>query len=77
MLCAVCGKNAPLRCSKCKSVSYCSRVCQEADWKQAHKRACKLLLFKLECANEEDKKQEREQRLLLKRECSANRERSQ
>jgi hypothetical protein len=29
-------------CSACRSVSYCSRVCQKADWK-AHKNICKEL----------------------------------
>ena len=42
-LCARCGKpgaTGMLRCSKCKSVRYCSRECQRSDWKQ-HKLRCK------------------------------------
>jgi hypothetical protein len=41
--CARCGKpyaTGMLRCSKCKSVRYCSRECQRSDWKQ-HKLRCK------------------------------------
>jgi len=46
-LCAVCGEKAPLKCSKCKAVCYCSRVCQEAHWKRHdHRRACMQLQIK-------------------------------
>lgn len=43
--CAKCNKNPELkksfdRCSACKQVSYCSRDCQKADWKE-HKVVCK------------------------------------
>ena len=31
--------NAPLRCSKCKAVYYCSGTCQKEDWK-VHKIIC-------------------------------------
>jgi len=44
IICAVCRKKAPLRCGKCKSVSYCSRACQEANWKEEHKWGCKALM---------------------------------
>jgi hypothetical protein len=45
--CQVCekGKKEGLKlsfCNSCRSVSYCSRVCQKADWK-AHKVICKQL----------------------------------
>lgn len=33
------AQTALLVCSRCKSVSYCSKECQRADWK-AHKRTC-------------------------------------
>lgn len=39
-VCAVCGKEAPYRCTHCKNVRYCSRECQKADWK-THKPICK------------------------------------
>jgi hypothetical protein len=42
-LCARCGKpgaTGMLRCSKCKSVRYCSRECQRSDW-NPHKWRCK------------------------------------
>jgi hypothetical protein len=37
--CAICGKDAINRCSKCNQVSYCSRECQKTDWK-SHKLEC-------------------------------------
>jgi len=44
MDCAMlCGKEGALQCSKCRSVRYCSRMCQEAHWK-IHKKVCKELL---------------------------------
>lgn len=44
MQCAVCKKKEEesaklLYCSKCKAVTYCSRECQKADWRQ-HKTVC-------------------------------------
>ncbi|PRW56940.1 meiotic recombination DMC1-like protein [Chlorella sorokiniana] len=42
--CGRCGKADPQsRCSGCSSVAYCSRECQQADWKAGHKHACKKL----------------------------------
>lgn len=38
-VCASCGKPASLRCARCKSVHYCSKECQKADW-PSHKRSC-------------------------------------
>ncbi|KAF2127882.1 hypothetical protein P153DRAFT_432325 [Dothidotthia symphoricarpi CBS 119687] len=39
-LCAVCHKPAShQRCSKCKSINYCSNTCQTTDW-PAHKILC-------------------------------------
>lgn len=31
---------APLGCSKCKQVRYCSRECQRADWRSRHSAGC-------------------------------------
>lgn len=42
MYCAYCGKEGNKRCSRCKSVVYCSSDCQKAHWKQ-HKGECKYL----------------------------------
>ncbi|KAJ9184134.1 hypothetical protein P3X46_007905 [Hevea brasiliensis] len=39
--CANCGNNGTKRCSRCKSVRYCSVKCQEAHWKSGHKSKCK------------------------------------
>jgi len=41
--CTACGNEAELRCGTCKSVGYCSRECQVADWKQDHKLVCKQM----------------------------------
>jgi hypothetical protein len=43
--CAFCGKingATIMKCSRCKSASYCSKDCQKGDWKK-HKGVCKLL----------------------------------
>lgn len=40
--CANCGKEAEKRCSRCKSIWYCSRDCQVSHWK----------LHKVNCGNE-------------------------
>jgi hypothetical protein len=37
--CNICSKPAASQCSRCKSVSYCSKECQLADWNQ-HKTRC-------------------------------------
>lgn len=48
--CATCrkaatGASTPLsRCAKCKTTTYCSRVCQVTDWK-SHKKACGKLVL--------------------------------
>lgn len=38
--CLQCGKDAALKCARCKRVWYCSKDCQKASWK-THKRVCK------------------------------------
>ncbi len=44
--CSRCGISSLdlLRCSKCKSVYYCSVACQKLDWKRVHKKSCKQLI---------------------------------
>lgn len=38
-LCFVCQKENPKTCSRCHSISYCSKDCQKIDWKR-HKTEC-------------------------------------
>lgn len=38
-ICAGCGKDATLRCSRCKKYYYCTRSCQRSHW-SVHKRPC-------------------------------------
>ncbi|CAM6014181.1 unnamed protein product [Sphagnum balticum] len=45
--CAVCGKVAMQRCSRCKTEWYCGRDCQVSVWK-THKKACDVLNGNLE-----------------------------
>ncbi|KAE8718916.1 Ubiquitin carboxyl-terminal hydrolase 19 [Hibiscus syriacus] len=40
--CAVCSNPAPKKCSRCKSVRYCSLTCQQVHWKDEHKTKCKV-----------------------------------
>ncbi|XP_020576774.1 ubiquitin carboxyl-terminal hydrolase 15 [Phalaenopsis equestris] len=39
-VCAKCYAPATSRCSRCKSVGYCSGKCQIVHWRQAHKQEC-------------------------------------
>ncbi|MCL7026115.1 hypothetical protein MKW94_003246, partial [Papaver nudicaule] len=39
--CSVCGNPANSRCSRCKSIRYCSRDCQIQHWRAGHKLECK------------------------------------
>jgi hypothetical protein len=41
-VCATCGRPADKRCSKCRSVWYCSCECQKRHW-ATHKPVCKIL----------------------------------
>jgi hypothetical protein len=43
--CSYCHKKDKglLHCAKCKSVSYCNRECQKADWGEGHKDECRIL----------------------------------
>jgi len=38
--CAVCSKDTPLKCGRCKAIHYCDRDCQKADYK-THKIICR------------------------------------
>ncbi len=38
--CKICKNLTPTFCSKCKTVYYCSQICQKKDWKN-HKIKCK------------------------------------
>jgi len=38
-VCVACGKDARLRCGKCRNVYYCDKECQLANWK-SHKLTC-------------------------------------
>ena len=42
--CVVCGRCATgyrlKKCSRCKQVIYCSKKCQQVDWRKTHKRVC-------------------------------------
>ena len=40
--CVQCGEKAAMMCSKCKTASYCSSICQRANW-PLHKQRCKEL----------------------------------
>ncbi|XP_013599821.1 PREDICTED: ubiquitin carboxyl-terminal hydrolase 19-like [Brassica oleracea var. oleracea] len=40
--CSVCGKLSTKKCSRCKSVRYCSAECQKSDWNSGHKLQCKV-----------------------------------
>nr|POE49689.1 ubiquitin carboxyl-terminal hydrolase 15 [Quercus suber] len=42
-VCARCFAPAKTRCSRCKSVRYCSGKCQIIHWRQAHKQECQQL----------------------------------
>ena len=39
-VCCVCSKEGAKRCSKCKLQYYCSKECQQSDWKN-HKAVCR------------------------------------
>ncbi|KAG0532538.1 hypothetical protein BDA96_04G115800 [Sorghum bicolor] len=42
--CATCHAPAKTRCSRCKSVRYCSGKCQIVHWRQGHKETCQKWL---------------------------------
>lgn len=51
--------NPLLRCSKCKTVKYCSPDCQKKDWKK-HKHMCKQVQEESKQAHEEGKQAQEE-----------------
>ncbi|XP_008789702.2 ubiquitin carboxyl-terminal hydrolase 18-like isoform X2 [Phoenix dactylifera] len=42
-VCASCGSLATKKCSRCKSVRYCSQACQSKHWEAEHKHKCKQI----------------------------------
>ncbi len=44
--CAHCRNPATKRCTRCKSVQYCSKDCQIKDYKLGHKKVCKEIALK-------------------------------
>jgi len=44
--CPACGKVATTKCTGCKQVYYCNRVCQKKDWK-LHKPTCKAMAYRI------------------------------
>ena len=40
-----CFEEALMTCSKCKSVRYCGKSCQQRDWKKGHKLKCFTVNF--------------------------------
>jgi pre-rRNA-processing protein TSR4 len=59
-LCEVCSNKAEKRCAKCKSVWYCSREHQAADWKAGHRT---------QCGQEKGRKEESLRLRALQKEC--------
>lgn len=49
--CAKCFAQAKTRCSRCKSVRYCSGKCQIIHWRQVHKQECQFLEYNSSCAS--------------------------
>ena len=41
--CQCCGVSSPdlKKCTRCKSVYYCNKVCQKRDWKERHRNTCR------------------------------------
>ncbi|XP_071715714.1 ubiquitin carboxyl-terminal hydrolase 15 [Rutidosis leptorrhynchoides] len=49
--CARCFSPATTRCSRCKTVRYCSGKCQILHWRQVHKHECQLLEVNSDCSS--------------------------
>ena len=45
-MCACCQKSAETKCTACRKVYYCGKVCQKKHWKE-HKFECKSLPYKI------------------------------
>ncbi|XP_042886415.1 ankyrin repeat and MYND domain-containing protein 2-like [Penaeus japonicus] len=72
--CSTCGeeKKDAKKCSKCKMVQYCDRVCQKLHWTN-HKKFCSRLLEDYERQQkllEEEKKKEEEEKKKISQESS-------
>ncbi|KAK9949414.1 hypothetical protein M0R45_004938 [Rubus argutus] len=52
--CAVCFSQTTMRCSKCKSVRYCSGKCQIIHWRQGHKDECQPSIGTMEFQHNSD-----------------------
>ncbi|XP_048235147.1 ubiquitin carboxyl-terminal hydrolase 15 isoform X2 [Ricinus communis] len=50
-VCARCLSPAATRCSRCKSVRYCSGNCQIIHWRQVHKQECQQLETTSSCSS--------------------------
>lgn len=49
--CARCFSPATTRCSRCKTVRYCSGKCQILHWRLVHKHECQLLEYNSSCSS--------------------------
>lgn len=49
-VCSRCQRPSTLRCSQCKAVRYCTKQCQELDWKAGHNTVCKTLALSPACS---------------------------
>uniref|UniRef100_A0A6N2NAV1 ubiquitinyl hydrolase 1 n=1 Tax=Salix viminalis TaxID=40686 RepID=A0A6N2NAV1_SALVM len=50
-VCARCFRPATTRCSRCKSVRYCSGKCQINHWRQVHKEECQQMETTSSCSS--------------------------
>ncbi|KAJ6292898.1 hypothetical protein OIU78_024971, partial [Salix suchowensis] len=50
-VCARCFSPATTRCSRCKSVRYCSGKCQINHWRQVHKEECQQMETTSSCSS--------------------------
>ncbi|KAJ0045945.1 hypothetical protein Pint_04924 [Pistacia integerrima] len=50
-VCARCSAPSTTRCSRCKSVRYCSGKCQIIHWRQGHKQECQQLEKTSSCSS--------------------------
>ena len=79
---ASCTKPRNQRCTKCMTVSYCSKTCQEKDWKEGLGTRCKEITWEsdkkeydLREAEEEQQREDLEGELLRREEEERGRKR--